>query len=66
MPVKFFLGDIVKLRKPHPCGGFEWEVVRTGMDIRIRCLGCKRVVLLPRPKFEKQVKQIVSRPSEQS
>jgi len=60
MLVKYYIGDIVKMRKQHPCGTDEWEVMRTGVDFRIRCTGCGRVVMLPRPKFEKSVKKIVS------
>jgi len=56
---KYMVGDIVKMRKPHPCGGDEWEVMRTGMDFRIKCLKCGRQVMLPRPKFEKGVKKII-------
>ena len=56
---KYFIGDIVKMRKVHPCGGTEWEVMRVGMDFRIKCLTCGRVVLLPRVKFEKAVKTVV-------
>jgi len=59
MLVKYNLGDIVKMRKSHPCGGDEWEVIRTGIDFRIKCTTCGRVVLIPRPKFEKSVKKIV-------
>lgn len=47
------------MRKPHPCGSAEWEVMRTGMDFRIKCLGCSRQVMLPRPKFEKGVKKVI-------
>ena len=60
MLVKYHVGDVVKMRKQHPCGADEWEVMRTGVDFRIRCTGCGRVVMLPRPKFEKSVKKIVS------
>lgn len=60
-PVPFYLGDIVRLRKPHPCGSFEWEVVRLGADIGLRCQGCKRRVLLPRRTVEKRLKTFVSR-----
>ncbi len=60
MLVKYYVGDVVKMRKPHPCGSDEWEVMRTGVDFRIRCKGCGRVVMLPRPKFEKSVKKVVS------
>lgn len=56
---KFYLGDIVHMKKQHPCGGFEWEVLRTGMDFRIKCLTCGRQLMLPRPKFEKSVKKII-------
>ena len=50
------LGDIVKMKKPHPCGTNEWEIVRTGMDFRLKCLGCGRYVLIPRTKFERAVR----------
>lgn len=55
------VGDVVRMRKPHPCGGDQWEVLRIGMDFRLRCLRCGRLVMLPRPHFEKGVKEIVSR-----
>lgn len=53
------LGDVVRLRKPHPCGSYQWEVVRLGADIGIRCVGCARRVLLPRGQFLRQVKALV-------
>lgn len=55
------LGDRVQMRKRHPCGGNEWEVVRTGLDIRIRCLQCGRKVMMPRVRFERGVKKFLSR-----
>lgn len=55
------MGDVVRLRKPHPCGGFEWEVVRLGADIGLRCRGCGRRVLLERRTLEKRLKAFVSR-----
>jgi hypothetical protein len=58
-PIKIVLGDQVQMRKPHACGGDVWEVVRTGMDVRIRCLKCGRKVLLPRAEFERQIRQFV-------
>jgi len=61
MVTEFFLGDVVRLRKPHPCGGFEWQVVRLGADIGLVCLTCQRRVLLPRSDLEKRVKQFVKR-----
>ena len=54
------VGDQVRMRKPHPCGGHEWEVTRIGADIGVQCLTCGRRVMLPRAKFEKQVKTILS------
>jgi hypothetical protein len=53
-------GDKVRMRKPHPCGGYEWEVTRIGADIGLRCLTCGRRVMLPRSKFEKRVKTILN------
>ncbi|MFH1484571.1 MAG: DUF951 domain-containing protein [Chloroflexota bacterium] len=55
------LGDVVRLRKMHPCGGYEWRVVRLGADIGIRCQKCNRRVLLERGVFERRVKVFVSR-----
>jgi hypothetical protein len=55
------LGDVVRLRKKHPCGGDEWQVVRLGVDIRIKCLKCRRQVLLERVTFERRMKALVSR-----
>lgn len=62
MPVKYFVGDIVQLRKAHPCGSDRWEVMRTGMDFRIRCQGCRHVVMVPRKRFERSVKAVISSP----
>ena len=55
------LGDVVKMKKAHPCGSDQWEVTRVGMDFRIKCLGCTRQVMLPRIKFEKGVKKLLHR-----
>lgn len=55
------LGDIVRLRKKHPCGSYEWEVVRLGVDIGLVCQGCGRRILLPRSTFNKRCKKIVRR-----
>lgn len=56
---KYELGDIVELKKKHPCGSFRWEIIRLGADIKIRCLVCDHVVMLPRIKFNKQVKKVI-------
>lgn len=63
MKDKIGVGDVVQMRKGHPCGGDRWEVLRVGMDFRIKCLGCGRVVMLPHRQFMKQVKTVVSRGS---
>lgn len=61
MVVELRLGDVVRLRKGHPCGGFEWEVVRVGADIGIRCLECQRRVMMVRSALEKRMKTLVPR-----
>ena len=55
------IGDVVRLRKKHPCGSYEWQVVRLGADIGIKCLGCQRQVLLERSVFERRVKAVTPR-----
>ena len=65
MVVDFRLGDVLRLRKAHPCGGLEWEVVRLGADIGLRCLTCGRRVLLERSVLEKRVKAFLSRGDDQ-
>jgi hypothetical protein len=57
-------GDEVRLRKPHPCGGFDWQVTRIGADIGLRCLTCKRFVMLERAVFERRLKQVLQRSAE--
>jgi hypothetical protein len=60
-PTDIRLDDHVRLRKPHACGGYEWQVVRLGSDIGITCLTCGRKVYLPRSKFARRVKHIINR-----
>jgi hypothetical protein len=55
----FELGDVVMMKKPHPCGANEMEIIRMGMDIRIKCVKCKHSILLPRAKFEKSLKKVL-------
>jgi len=62
MPMDLRLGDVVRLRKQHPCGSFEWEITRLGADIGLRCQGCGRRVMLARSKVEKRIKA-VARPT---
>ena len=54
------LGDVVSTRKPHPCGGNEWTVVRTGADIKMKCNTCGHVVMLDREKFLRRRKALIS------
>ncbi len=61
MPLELHLDDVLRLRKPHPCGGYEWRVVRLGADIGLVCLTCGRRVMLTRREVEKRTKTIVSR-----
>jgi hypothetical protein len=59
-PMSLSVGDVVQMRKVHPCGGDTWRIVRVGADIGIRCLRCDRKVMLPRAEFERRVKRVVS------
>ena len=54
------LGDVARLKKPHPCGSVDWRLERIGMDVRLVCLGCGRELKLPRRDFEKRVVQKIS------
>ncbi len=63
MPLDVQVGDIVQMRKTHPCGSDRWRVYRIGADIGLTCLGCERRVMLERRKFERGVKRVLP-PSE--
>lgn len=63
-PIPFAVGDVVRLKKPHPCGGLDWNVVRLGADIGVKCQTCGRRVLLPRRDLERRIKLFVTRASE--
>lgn len=52
------VGDIVKLKKKHPCGSFEWEILRVGADFRLKCLGCAHQVMIARKLVEKNTKEL--------
>lgn len=52
------VGNIVKLKKQHPCGSREWEVLRVGADFRLKCLGCGHQIMVPRTLVEKNVREI--------
>jgi hypothetical protein len=59
MPLDVQVGDIVQMRKTHPCGSDRWRVYRVGADIGLRCLGCERRLMLPRRKFERAVRRVL-------
>lgn len=56
------LGQVVRMKKGHPCGSNAWKIIRVGMDFRIKCLKCGRSVLIPRNRFERRVKEILQEP----
>jgi hypothetical protein len=58
------MGDVLRLRKPHPCGSTDWRVVRLGADIGLKCLGCNRRILLPRREVARRLKGYVQRGDE--
>ena len=58
------LNDIVVMKKQHPCGSNQWQIIRVGADIKIKCMGCSRIVMMERRDFNKRVKKVIS--SEQS
>jgi len=53
-------GDILILKKGHPCGTNRWEVIRTGADVKLKCTGCERVVMLDRPTLNKRIKKVIN------
>ena len=53
------VGDRIRLKKSHPCGSSEWEVLRTGMDFRLKCLGCGHLILIPRKLVEKNIRRLL-------
>ena len=59
MPNNYSLGSIVIMKKAHPCGENKWEIIRLGADIKIKCLGCGRSVMMPRIEFNKKLKKVV-------
>lgn len=57
--MKLNVGDVVRLRKPHPCGSVDWKIMRTGMDFRIKCLKCDHQTWITRVKLERNIKTII-------
>ncbi len=60
MDNKYQLNSVVMMKKGHPCGANEWEVIRLGADIKIKCIKCERVILIPRIEFNKKIKKVIS------
>ncbi|EXF27529.1 MAG: DUF951 domain-containing protein [Finegoldia magna] len=58
MKMKYKVNDIVTLKKGHPCGENKWEILRTGADIKLKCLGCDKIVWLTRLEFNKRIRKI--------
>lgn len=56
--MNYEVGDVVKLKKKHPCGSFEWEILRVGADFRLKCLGCGHQMMIPRTTVTKSTKEI--------
>ena len=57
--MEIHVGNIVKLKKPHPCGSVQWEILRVGMDIKLKCCGCGHELMLPRSRCEKSIKKVL-------
>lgn len=57
----FSLNDIVEMKKQHPCGTNRWKIIRMGMDVRIKCLGCERSIMIPRKEFTKKLKKVLEK-----
>ena len=58
MALQFEVGDVIKMKKKHPCGSFEWEILRVGADFKIQCLGCGHQVMVERKLVEKRTKEL--------
>ena len=59
--MEYKVGDIVKLKKPHPCGSHEWEILRVGADFRLKCAGCGHQIMVSRKLVEKNTRQIIKK-----
>jgi len=58
MAEQYEVGDIVKMKKKHPCGSFEWEILRVGADFRLKCTGCSHKIMIARKLVEKNTKEL--------
>lgn len=57
---EYDLNDIVEMKKVHPCGSKLWKIIRMGADIKIKCEGCGRLIMMPRVQFEKGIKKVIT------
>lgn len=57
MADRFAVGDIIRMKKPHPCGTYEWEILRVGADFRLKCTGCGHQIMVPRKLVEKNTRE---------
>ena len=57
--MNYNLGDIVTMKKVHPCGSYDFEIIRLGADVKIRCVKCSRVIMIPRVELNKKIKKVV-------
>jgi hypothetical protein len=63
MPMDLKIGDVVETKKTHPCGSNQFEILRVGMDFRIKCLKCQKQIWIERPNLEKRIKKVISKES---
>ena len=61
MADKFDVGDVIRMKKPHPCGSYEWEILRVGADFRLKCAGCGHQIMFSRKLVEKNTRQITKK-----
>jgi len=64
--MEYNIGDIVELKKIHPCGSKNWEITRIGVDFKLKCMGCNHIILVERPKALKMIKKIIQRNGEKN
>jgi hypothetical protein len=58
MPLSLEVGDVITTKKKHPCGSFDFEIMRTGIDFRIKCMGCEKQIWIERKNLEKRIKKV--------
>ena len=63
MPMDLKVGDVIETKKTHPCGSNQFEILRVGMDFRIKCLKCEKQIWIERPNLEKRIKKVTKKES---